>query len=662
MKNSKLRYRQVHLDFHTSEHCPNVGGNFDEGQFIGALQNGHVDSVTIFAQCHHGWCYYPTNTDMAHPNLQTDLVGRMLEAAKKADINMPVYITVQWHEKCAREHPEWRVRRPDGGYVGRPDKHPHTPLPHGGWYRLCCNTPYLEESVLAVTREVMDLYNPSGIFLDITGEEECTCDWCLASMKEKGLNPTNGSDRASHARDVYKDYLQKTTDIVWSRNPEATIYHNGSDKKGRHDLYPYWSHHEIESLPTGMWGYNHFPTNARYFTLLPDCNVIAQTGKFHRMWGEFGGFKNPVALQYEVGQITSLNCRCMVGDQLHPDGVMDEETYRIIGSAYERVEEREPWLVDAEHVTDVAVLAPSGVHKDRNLEASEVGAGLMLMENQIPFAMLDETMDLSPYELLILPDCVRVDEALKEKIDEFLDGGGKLISSGDSGLDPEGKAFTYDIGADYSGQSPNDVEYVVVGDTIAEGLVRTPFLVYESGVTTKARDGEVLAEAWKPYFNRTYGQFCSHRNTPFEGDAGWPAVIRKGNVIHIAQPIFRIYDDQGMQLHRDLVKNCIDLLYDDPLLTATLPSCARVNVTCQPQEGDRRIVHLMYANPIKRGATEVIEDIIPLFDIRVSLKVEGDVKRVYLAPEEDDIAFDLKDDRVSFVVPKVEMNQIVVVE
>ncbi len=662
MKNAKLRYRQVHLDFHTSEHCPNVGGKFDEDQFIGALKKGHVNSITIFAQCHHGWCYYPTNTDMEHPNLQTDLVGRMLAAAKKADINMPVYITVQWQEKAARENPEWRVRRPDGGYVGRPTMHPHTPLPHGGWYRLCCNTPYLDASVLPVLTEVMDMYNPSGIFLDITGEEICTCDWCLASMHEKGLDPNNAGDRIIHSQAVYKDYLTKTTDIIWSRNSDATIYHNGSDKKGRHDLYPYWSHHEIESLPTGMWGYNHFPTNARYFTNLPDCNAIAQTGKFHRMWGEFGGFKNPVALKYEVGQIISLNCRCMVGDQLHPEGEMDEETYRIIGEAYKRVEKREPWLEGAEHVVDVAILAPSGIHKDRDLEDSEVGAGLMLMENHIPFLMLDETMDLSPYQLLILPDSVRVDNALKAKIDAFLANGGKLLSSGESGLDPAGNGFAYDIGTKYTGPSSNDIEYVVVGDAIAQNMVRTPFLVYESGVTTKVTDGEVLAAAWKPYFNRTYGKFCSHRNTPYEGDAGWPSVIRKGNIIHIAQPIFRVYDDQGMQLHRDLVKNCIDLLYDDPLLQVALPSCGRVNITRQPQEGNRLILHLMYANPIKRGDTNVIEDIIPLYNIPVSLKADRDISRVYLAPENEDIEFAVADGRVSFTVPKVEMNQIVVIE
>ena len=181
-------------------------------------------------------------------------------------------------------------------------------------------------------------------------------------------------------------------------------------------------------------------------------------------------------------------------------------------------------------------------------------------------------------------------------------------------------------------------------------------------MATKATDGDVLAEAWKPYFNRTYGAFCSHRNTPFEGDAGWPAAIRKGNVIHIAQPIFRVYDDQGMQLHRDLVKNCLDLLYDDPLLQVSLPSCGRATVTRQPRAGNRLIVHLMYANPIKRGDTEVIEDIIPLYGVAVSLKTDRAVSRVSLAPENEDLDFEIANGRVSFTVPKVEMNQLVTIE
>ena len=30
---SELRFRQVHLDFHTFEHCPDVGTDFDPDEF-----------------------------------------------------------------------------------------------------------------------------------------------------------------------------------------------------------------------------------------------------------------------------------------------------------------------------------------------------------------------------------------------------------------------------------------------------------------------------------------------------------------------------------------------------------------------------------------------------------------------------------------------------
>ena len=165
----QLRFRQVHLDFHTSEYCKDVGADFDEDQFIKALEIGRVNSITVFATCHHGWAYYPTKTDMAHPNLKTDLLGRMLKAGKKAKINMPVYITVRWNDKASREHPEWVIRNVDGSMMGPDQSHPQNTKTTGPtWYMLCLNSPYLEEIVVPITKEISQLYNPSGFFFDIT--------------------------------------------------------------------------------------------------------------------------------------------------------------------------------------------------------------------------------------------------------------------------------------------------------------------------------------------------------------------------------------------------------------------------------------------------------------------------------------------------------------
>jgi hypothetical protein len=37
-----------HLDFHTSLHIPGIGEDFEPGEFIDTLRDGHVNSVTVF--------------------------------------------------------------------------------------------------------------------------------------------------------------------------------------------------------------------------------------------------------------------------------------------------------------------------------------------------------------------------------------------------------------------------------------------------------------------------------------------------------------------------------------------------------------------------------------------------------------------------------------
>ena len=73
-----MRYRQVHLDFHTSEKIPDIGAGFTKENFQEALKKGHVDSITLFSKCHHGWAYHPSKANEMHPNLRFDLLGAQI--------------------------------------------------------------------------------------------------------------------------------------------------------------------------------------------------------------------------------------------------------------------------------------------------------------------------------------------------------------------------------------------------------------------------------------------------------------------------------------------------------------------------------------------------------------------------------------------------------
>ena len=103
-----LNYRQVHLDFHTSEHIPNIAERFDARLFAKQVKEAHIDSITCFGRCHHGWLYYPSKAqpEMSHPHLKNQrLLLDQIEACHAEGIKVPVYTTVQWDGYVAKHHP-----------------------------------------------------------------------------------------------------------------------------------------------------------------------------------------------------------------------------------------------------------------------------------------------------------------------------------------------------------------------------------------------------------------------------------------------------------------------------------------------------------------------------------------------------------------------------
>lgn len=97
-----MNFRQVHLDFHTSGEIDGIGSRFSKEQFQKALKEGHVNSITLFAKCHHGWAYFPSETCEMHPHLDFDLLGEQIAAAHEIGVKTPVYISAGLDEK-------WRV-------------------------------------------------------------------------------------------------------------------------------------------------------------------------------------------------------------------------------------------------------------------------------------------------------------------------------------------------------------------------------------------------------------------------------------------------------------------------------------------------------------------------------------------------------------------------
>jgi hypothetical protein len=673
-----LRYRQIHLDFHTSEHIPGVGEHFDAADFVATLKQANVNAVTVFAKCHHGWSYYPTKIGRVHPNLtRPDLLGDMIKALKDADIESPVYITVQWDEQTAREHPEWRVFSAANRFIHElgADASSGKQL-SPAWHTLCLNHAPLRRLILDQAREVMSRYDIPGLFFDIVMANDCVCTACLDRMLANGLDPESASDRHTNDEAVLAQFRHETSAALLGEFPDLRVFYNaGHISKDGPARYKDYTHLELESLPTGGWGYNHLPASARYAATL-GLEYLSHTGKFHAGWGEFGGFKHSDALEYECAQMAALGSRCLVGDALHPSGAIDHYAYERIAPAYARIAKLEPFLEGARQVSEIAILSAEHMNPGTGrTHPSDDGAVQMLLELHRPFDVIDRSARFEDYRLIILPDEIRVDDALAQRLESYLAAGGKLVASWRSGRNERG-GFSLDFGlaveAESTGFWPS---YAVMNKDLGGCIPASPVVFYDDALQVRAVGAEVLGEIRPPYFNRTYRHFSSHLHAPDDIGAeplGVAASIQHGTA-YVAYPVFRLYRAVGQPIYRYIVNALIERLMPDAAVSTDLPSAGRLSLTYQPDK-KRHVLHLLYGAPQLRGQAmpsdggrtrpmEIIEDIPAIGPISARVRLPQKPARLYDALSGESLDWtSTADGAVHVTLPRMRIHAALVFE
>ncbi|MBR4890596.1 MAG: beta-galactosidase trimerization domain-containing protein [Clostridia bacterium] len=648
-----MNFRQVHLDFHTSEKIDGIGTHFSKKQFQEALKIGHVNSITVFSKCHHGWAYHPSDANKMHPGLKFDLLKEQIDAAHEIGVKTPVYLSAGLDEKIAKEHPEWIVYDRI-----KPTDRPHfLDFSEPGYHILCMNTPYLPY-LLAQIKEVCERYDADGIFLDIVGVRVCSCPTCVAQLIREGKDPSKEENLKDLAERVYANYCKKVRETIDSVKPGLPVFHNGGHIiHGRRDLAHFNTHLELESLPTGGWGYDHFPLSARYAQGL-GMEFLGMTGKFHTSWGEFGGFKHKNALRYEVALSAAFGAKSSIGDQLTPNGEMDLATYKLIGAAYKELEEKEPWLDNVTPKSDIALFSTEAVKKVSNASA---GAVRILLEGHYLFDVVDSESDIDEYKVLILPDNTSLDENFQKKIRSFIDNGGKILASGKSVLDKNTDKFIFDLGAEYISENEYCPDYLRPDFEIPD-MDTSDYIIYAKGYKCKTT-GKELASRRNPFFNRTAEHFCSHQHAPSSGEYGGAGITKGNDGIYISWEIFSEYASCGSLISKRVVMYALDnLLGEEKTITTNLPAQGVVSLMEQVRE-NRLVCHMLYVVPVKRGMNiEIIEDIVPVFNIDVKIKTDKKIKNVYLAPTMESLPFESCTDSISFTVPKVDCSQLIVLE
>jgi hypothetical protein len=541
-----------------------------------------------------------------------------------------------------------------------------------GWRMMDLASPYADY-VLAQAEEVVRRYQPvDGIFFDIVRQDlyGYGSTYRLRRMRQDGVDETDIRVVAAWAQRLERDFMARAHDLVRAHSPEATVYFNSrlrldrEPEAGSRAELPYYTHIEIESLPSVQWGYNHYPLFAAYFQTL-GLPLLGMTGIFHKSWADFGSLKPAAALQYECARMLATGAACSVGDQMHPRGRLEAAAYARLGEVYAQVEALEPWTTDVEPVQEIGVLlAETGPRFHVVGRDVDEGAMRMLMELHRPFQFLDAAADFTPYKALIAPDDVPFTADLAAKVTRYLHDGGALLLTHRAGLTPEGDQFALDVGVDYLGEAPHCPDYFVAGETLPPALRAYNQVLYDRGSRVRAHAGATaLASVGVPYFTRSHRRYTSHQHTPFDRVGEDPAVVHMGRAIYCHSPLFGAYRRHAVPFYRELVGALLDRLAPERVLSATeLPTTAEVSLLRQRHD-DRAVVHVIYAVPQRRGeGVDVVEDVLLLYNVRIGVRMGRPATHVFLAPQGQTLPRETADDVTWTTVPEIRGQQVVVFE
>ena len=240
-------------------------------------------------------------------------------------------------------------------------------------------------------------------------------------------------------------------------------------------------------------------------------------------------------------------------------------TYELIGAAYSDLEKKEEWLDRVESVADIAVLPYEAVCNEFSTGQTasnndiDAGAARILLEGNYLFDVIDFSSDFSKYKVIILPDCVKLNEKAAEIVNNYIAGGGKILATGKSALDTEEKKFMLDFGAEYIGENEYKPSYFTP-EFETDDIKKTAYVFYSDGEIVKPCGGEVLAKEFDPYFNRTVEHFSSHRHTPNSDHSSGAGMIKGKDGIYIAWQIFSDYAQNGNINYKQAVCYALDML------------------------------------------------------------------------------------------------------
>ncbi len=373
------------------------------------------------------------------------------------------------------------------------------------------------------------------------------------------------------------------------------------------------------------------------------------------------------------------------------------------------VKKRKPWLTHKAPEPWAAILVSDntrtfygrspGQVEDRYL-ANVFGFFRAALEEHLPATLVNDwnltPADLAKYKVLVLPNAACLSDAQGDAIRKFVERGGGLVASLDTGLCDEfgtprkTPALTDVLGATHRGVAVAGK----IDDKIDENFARTlppEYWTKRKGVwdfkrgvnphsfLESAKLTELLGKALvtfkgpvarvEPLSKSSVDATVRTKDTQ---ELELPAVVSHkfgaGKVVYLAAGIDAAHYSSSYPYYRLVLTGAVRAVASTPPpVEINAPMCVQVNTVRQAKNGERLVIHLFNDVNTTAGhghpAEEVPlrEEVIPIHDIEIKLRGYN-VKEVRQEPGAQGLKFTKTGDVVTFTVPKLRVHTMAVVE
>jgi hypothetical protein len=576
--------KRIFFDMHLPS-WPGMGiaESFDPEVLSGAIIGSGADSAVIYGKCQFGNFYTRVPGEALHPGLgEMDLLEEVSSRLRAGGVKTIVYYSVSWDERFADEHPEWLTETADGARGKGSTR----------WRTLCINGPYadvVERHLVEIARKPVD-----GIWLDMTiiGEGHCYCLRCRSKfLAEHGRQPPASPAEPGYAEflafryDIVESFYRRIRGVLRSAAPQVAFTNN-------YWGYP-WTPSEMGSRALGATAEVDFLTGEAYSdwtgirstSMLPIFLRSAAAGRpFEALIGTMVSTwdftRKPRAyLAYEAFSIFAHGGTVTVDDEPLHSGQFDASLYsddlREIFGDITRLSR----TIEGRHARWVSVYHSQRA-KDRCRDQREfvrdVSGAFRLFRDlglAVDFTFDEARAVLDPREVpvLALSGATELTGDEWERIREYAEGGGLVVSAGGIGGDGAVAAGLDRLGIAAAGASEYSISYLRVPGANRDLLVRGRYAV----LSASGEHGDTRGEVVDPLCETTPTRFF-HNNLPSPYRvSGTPGMIEipvgRGALLIFPQPLFRHYAKEPSRELRGLVREVLVRRCPPPPLELRVP-------------------------------------------------------------------------------------------